>query len=130
MAGTSFRLRRFIVGNAVCRFLLQRQFYVFLTWGVITFLQAVLFALAGEYRYSLIFLLCLLLLWSGPERQLCRTLKEQERGDTRPGYVWKSALQEMSFTVPVGSHIDDGEHHKINRLSRFFLLISCHYLFV
>jgi hypothetical protein len=26
----------------------------------------------------------------------------------------------MSFTVPVGSHIDDGEHHKINRLSRFF----------
>ncbi|HGV2287549.1 TPA: hypothetical protein ACNCEM_005750, partial [Escherichia coli] len=58
--------------------------------------------------------------WSGPERQLCRTLKEQERGDTRPGYVWKSALQEMSFTVPVGSHIDDGEHHKINRLSRFF----------
>ncbi len=88
--------------------------------GVITFLQAVLFALAGEYRYSLIFLLCLLLLRSGPERQLCRTLKEQERGDTRPGYVWKSALQEMSFTVPVGSHIDDGEHHKINRLSRFF----------
>lgn len=54
MVGTSFRLRRFIVGNTVCRFLLQRQFYVFLAWGVITFLQAVLFALAGEYRYSLL----------------------------------------------------------------------------
>ena len=95
--------------------------YVFLTWGVITFLQAVLFALAGEYRYSLIFLFVSALTPGlAPERQLCRTLKEQERGDTRPSYVWKSPLQEMSFTVPVGSHIDDGEHHKINRLSRFF----------
>ncbi len=35
-------------------FFCRDNFMCSLTWGVITFLQAVLFALAGEYRYSLI----------------------------------------------------------------------------